>query len=588
MSNVTEIAKLHRALGVFCVAFLMQWIVLSFGSVAQSQELGLQENERLFEQEIRPLLLENCIRCHGEAKQEGGLRLDSESGFFSGGDSGRLIDEDWDESLLLEAVRYAGLEMPPSGKMEPKAIKHFEAWVAAGASWPEETKSLRSENGKITDEDRAWWAFQPFTHASPPALPGESWSMKWSSNPVDHFVSARLEEAELRPAPVASKSQLIRRLYFDLLGVPPSPEEVEAFVADEAPEAWESLVDELLDDLRYGEHWARFWLDLVRYSESDGWNQDAYRPHIWRYRDYVVNSLNADKPYAQFVREQLAGDEIGEDNPEHWIATGFLRLGIYEYNQRDARGHWNDIMNEMTDVAGDVFLGLSMACARCHDHKFDPIPQVDYFKLRAFFEPISWRDDIVAATEQEKVEHATNAEEYEEKSREVQTQIDALLEPYFARKWASTVDKFPLDIQACFHMPVEERTSWQNQMAYLVSRQFLEEGGGPLKALSKEDKAKHEALLKELAAFDSAKPKALPTLMAATDFQGMASPTIVQDDSSRAPVSPGFLVAMDKLKSGQVRRPEHLPFPSTGRRTALAQWIGDANNPLTNRVIVNR
>ncbi len=394
-----------------------------------------------------------------------------------------------------------------------------------------------------------------------------------------------MEARDLTPAPLAESPILIRRLHTNVLGMPPTPQEIDAFVRDNSPLAWESLVDRVLADPRHGEHWARYWLDLVRYSESDGWNQDAYRPHIWRYRDYVVKAFNGDKPYTDFVREQLAGDEMSGDDPEHLAAAGFLRLGIYEYNQRNARGHWNDIMNEMTDVAGDVFLGMSMACARCHDHKFDPIPQKDYFKLRAFFEPVVFRDDLKAATLAERQVYENQLREWEEATAPIRERIAALLKPYEDRKWKSTVDKFPLDIQACFHKPVAERTSWEHQMAYLVGRQYLEEGGGPFKSMNQEDSAKHEALKKELEAFAHLKPKPLPSLMTATDFHGQASPTMIPDKLSESSVSPGFPVALSKEEAEpHVSGSKH----SSGRRTTLAKWIGDPNNPLTPRVIVNR
>ncbi|MCR9295318.1 MAG: PSD1 and planctomycete cytochrome C domain-containing protein [bacterium] len=566
-----------------------------------------------FEKEIRPVLATRCVQCHGAKKQEGGLRLDSLQAMLAGGDSGPAIDmDDPTESLLMEALNYESYEMPPDEQLPQTTIRQFAKWLDAGAKWPDHVGPLRDEAHEVSDSDRQWWAFQPVQHPHPPQLQEDS----WCSNEIDHFVLQRLRDQVMRPAPEADRETLIRRLYFDLIGLPPTPKEIDAFVRDTNANAWEAVVDRLLADERYGEHWARYWLDIVRYSESDGWNQDAYRPDIWRYRDYVVNAFNNDKPYPQFVREQLAGDEIDSDNPEHLVATGFLRLGIYEYNQRDARGHWNDIMNEMTDVTGDVFLGMSMACARCHNHKFDPLPQQDYFRLRAFFEPIVWRDDLVAATQDEKREYERQLDKWNSATAEIQAKIDALLAPYYDKKWKSTVDKFPLDIQACFHMPVEERTSWQHQMAYLVSRQFMEEGGGPLKAMSKEDVAKHEALKKELAAFDDIKPTPLPTLMAATDFSGMLSPTFVQDDPDRAPVSPGFLSVMSHLPLGS-SAVAHVSVPSSthlattaihsttdvaselntiatlrpgtsGRRTRLAEWIGDAGNPLTTRVIVNR
>ena len=314
-------------------------------------------------------------------------------------------------------------------------------------------------------------------------------------------------------APKASRETLLRRVFVTLVGMPPTLEEVEDFLGANPEGAWERQIDALLEDPRYGEHWATMWLDLVRYSDSDGWNQDAYRPHIWRYRDYVVNAFNDDKPYPEFVREQLAGDELDGDDPEHLEAAGYLRLGIYEYNQRDVRNLWNDVLNEITDTTGDVFLGMSVACARCHDHKFDDITQKDYFKLRAFFEPIIWRDDLTASTANEKERYAQQMRKWEAATKAIREEIADLLKPYHERKWKSTVDKFPLDIQACFHKPVDERDSLEHQMAYLVARQFEEEGGGPLKNMKKEDEATYESLKKSLATYDKLKPKPLPPVM---------------------------------------------------------------------------
>ena len=247
------------------------------------------------------------------------------------------------------------------------------------------------------------------------------------------FVYARLAEHGMQNAPQADRNVLVRRLYFDLHGLPPTPDQVQAFVTDDSPDAWEKLIDRLLADDRYGEHWARYWLDLVRFAESDGWNQDAFRPHLWRYRDYVVDSFNNDTPYPVFVRQQLAGDEIQEDDPEHLAAAGYLRLGIYEYNQRDARGQWIDIVNELTDVTSDVFLGIGMACARCHDHKFDPLLQADYFRLQAFFAPLSWRDDLVGATQAEQIAYREQLALWKEATQAIRTQIDSLIKPYHDR-----------------------------------------------------------------------------------------------------------------------------------------------------------
>lgn len=287
-----------------------------------------------FEREVRPVLAGQCIQCHGESKQEGGLRLDSLDGFLQGGDSGpAIVPGKPDESILVDAIHYRGSEMPPTGKLANKQILHIERWIANGAHWPKNGELLRKSEGAITEGDRQWWAFQPLRQPDVPIDPEDA----WSKTPVDRFVWQKLRENKLSPAPMADRAVLLRRLYFDLIGLPPTPAEMDAFLADGSETAIEQVVDRLLEDPRYGEHWARFWLDLVRYSESDGWNLDSYRPAIWKYRDYVVGAFNKDLPYPQFVLDQLAGDESPTDHPDGLIAAGFLRLGVYEYNQRDAR-----------------------------------------------------------------------------------------------------------------------------------------------------------------------------------------------------------------------------------------------------------
>lgn len=562
-------------------------IAVSVLSVTFSQAGDSRKSELIthFENEIRPVLIGQCIKCHSDKKQEGGLRLDTLEGFLKGGDSGpALVPGNPEESVLMEALHYDGLEMPPTGKLPEKTILQFQRWIADGAVWPTIDKPLRPAERSVSDADRQWWAFVPVNKTEPPTDSRDV----WSRNSIDRFVWKGLADHEMEPAPTADDTTLIRRLYFDLIGLPPSPAEIDAFLSDESPDAIEQVVDRLLADSRYGEHWARFWLDLVRYAESDGWNKDDYRPHLWKYRDYIVAAFNKDLPYPKFVMDQLAGDEYPERDPDGLIAAGFLRLGIYEYNQRDARGQWNDIMNEMTDVAGDVFLGMSMSCARCHFHKFDPIPQTDYFKLRAFFEPVCWRDDLDAATDSEREEYQEKLAEWEKATQSIREQLAAILAPYEKRKWTSTSEKFPIEIQACFNMPTHERTSWQEQMAYLVARQYLEEDGGPYKKLNKEDAEKRDSLQKELSAFDHLKPAPLREVMTVTDFPGLTSPTTIPDDPRRQSIPPGFLDVL----STNADLPSATSVPvkegSSGRRTALAKWIGDARNPLTTRVIVNR
>src|SRR3569623_624674 len=286
------------ALGVFAAS----------SAIANEPEPSREQAE-FFEKQVRPLLAQRCFKCHGSEQQKGGLRLDHISTLLSGGDSGpALVRGKPEESLLSEAINYQSLEMPPDGRLSDAEIEIFTRWVRGGAPWPNADKSPTPTiaAGKITEEDRRWWAFQPVRSPTLPPVDDRG----WTKNEIDRFVFQKLAEAGLKPAPEADRKTLARRVYFDLTGLPPSPAEVQAFVNDTAPNAYERLVDRLLASPAYGQRWARHWLDLVRYADSDGYRADDYRPHAWRYRDYVNRAFNNDKPYGRVVQEQLGGDEL--------------------------------------------------------------------------------------------------------------------------------------------------------------------------------------------------------------------------------------------------------------------------------------
>ena len=562
-------------LEMLCVALLLG-AAAGEDADAQSAAEATSEQVRYFESHVRPLLAENCVACHGAKKQEGGLRLDSRASMVAGGDSGPAIDfDDWSDSLILSAVRYESFEMPPKGPLVDDQIRHLAVWIQQGATWPSHAAPIRPAQGQITDQDREWWAFRPVERVTPPTLIADA----TDANEVDAFIHARLRARQLRPAAAADRTQLIRRLYLNIIGLPPRPEDVDAFLSDSSPNAYERVVDQLLRDPRYGEHWAAFWLDVVRYAESDGWNKDSYRPDAWRYRDYVVNAFNSDLPFPQFVREQLAGDELDTPTPDSLAATGFLRLGIFEYNQRNARQHWTDIVNEMTDVTGDVFFGLGMACARCHDHKYDPILQHDYFRLRAFFAPLLFDDEATYANAETRLAFKNKQQRWLDATQDIRRQIEAIERPYKVRKRSATVDKFPLDIQASYFKDPDHRSSWDQQMFYLVDRQFYEEGADPLAKMSAEDKQRHEELWARLDALQDLEPRPLPKLMAVRNHSGAVAPTQVPD--SATVIEPGFLAVLesDSIEPSATQRKP---------RTALADWIVSPENPLTARVIVNR
>ena len=353
------------------------------------------EDVRFFESKVRPVLVEQCLKCHGPDKQKGGLRLDARAAALTGGEQGAaVVPGKPDESLLVTAVRHDDdlLKMPPSKKLTPEQVSDLTRWVTMGAPWPGSsneapvaTSTIRKQGYQITDKDRAHWAFRPVERPAVPT-PRDPGKVK---NPVDAFILAGLDAKGLRPNPPASKVELIRRAYYDLTGLPPTPAEVDAFVNDPAPDAYEALVDRLLDSPRYGEKWGRHWLDLVRFAETNSFERDNPKPSAWRYRDYVIRSFNRDKPYDRFVREQLAGDEIAPGDPEALTATGFYRLGIWDDEPADREQARYDGFDDIVATTGQVFLGLTVDCARCHDHKIDPIPQKDYYKLVSFFRNVN-------------------------------------------------------------------------------------------------------------------------------------------------------------------------------------------------------
>jgi len=350
------------------------------------------EQVQFFENRIRPTLATHCTKCHGAEKQKGGLRIDSRSAMIEGGDSGAaVVPGKPEESLLVAAINHAddGPQMPPSKKLQPREIADLTQWVKMGAPWPGAEKEApstapRRTEFKISDTDRAHWAFQPIRASSVPAVKDQS----WVANPIDAFILARLEQKGLHPNPPASKRELIRRAYYDLTGLPPTPAEVAAFEADNSPRAYEDLIDWLLASARYGEKWGRAWLDLVRFAETNSYERDNPKPNAWRYRDYVIRSFNNDKPYDRFVREQIAGDELPDRNNDSVIATGFYRLGIWDDEPTDPLQARYDSLDDIVATTGQVFLGLTVDCARCHDHKLDPIPQKDYYRLLSFFQNV--------------------------------------------------------------------------------------------------------------------------------------------------------------------------------------------------------
>jgi len=543
-------------------------------------------DDEFFNKRILPILSQKCFACHShEAKKsKGGLVLDSHSGMLAGGDSGpAIVLGNPEKSKLIEAISYANpdFKMPPKEKLSPQEIADFSTWVKSGAKWPSnKNTTAKRVAGKITEEDRQWWAFQPVTNKPAPNSGGS-----WAKNSIDHFISEKHSQNKLHPAPEADKRVLVRRLYFDLTGLPPSPSEVDSFINDQSPNAYESMVDQLLNSQHYGERAARFWLDLVRYAESDGYRLDEYRPQAWLYRDYVIKSFNTDKPYDLFIKEQIAGDELFQDNPDALIATGYLRHWIYEYNQRDVRTQWNIILDDLTDTTSDVFMGMGLQCARCHDHKFDPILQKDYFRLRAFFSGVLPLENIAVGTKEEKATYQVKLKAWEDKTESLRKEISAIENPSIRSAEEGAITKFPSDIQAMMRKKPSDRTTLEHQLAELSYRQALYEFQRIETHIKKNDKDKYLALKKQLSAFDNLKPEPLPKPLIVKDVGTIAAETTIPKKGSTN-IEPGFLTILDE-KPALINPPLN-GLKSSGRRSTLANWIADKNNPLTSRVMVNR
>ena len=438
---------------------------------------------------------------------------------------------------------------------------------------------------RFTSEQRSYWAFQPVASPKVPSVRDG----RWVRNPIDAFILSGLEAKGLRPSAPADRVTLLRRVTLDLTGLPPTTDEVEAFLKDSSPQAYEKVVDRLLQSPRYGERWARHWLDLARYAESEGFKSDETRPNIWRYRDYVIRSFNQDKPYDRFVREQIAGDELWPGDLEARLATAFNRHYPDESNARNLLQRRQEILNDITDTVGAVFTGLTFGCARCHDHKFDPILQADYYRLQAFFANTRAADDVLLTTPGALEGYQKRLAVWEEKTRDVRSAMNALLEPRRKDIVDELFVKYPPEIQAAIIKPDAERTPIEWQMFYKAKPYLNPDAEEVAKTLKGDARDRHATLKAELEKFAEWHPGELPVGVAMVDANRTAPKTHVLSvgvyDAPLQEVEPGFLTILNPAPA-KIEPPRGQD--STGRRAALANWLADPQNPLPARVMVNR
>ncbi|MFN0120341.1 MAG: DUF1549 and DUF1553 domain-containing protein [Blastocatellia bacterium] len=447
----------------------------------------------------------------------------------------------------------------------------------------------------FTAKQRNYWAYQK---VQKPAVPGIADRSRVKS-PVDNFILAKLDAKGLTLAAPADKITLLRRATFDLTGLPPTPAEVQAFLADKSPRAFAKVVDRLLASPQYGEKWARHWLDLARYAESEGFKADETRPNAWRYRDYVIRSFNTDKPYDRFIKEQIAGDELWPNDPEALVATAFNRHYPDESNARNLMQRRQEILNDITDTIGSVFLATTVGCAKCHDHKYDPILQKDYYRLQSFFAATRAKDDYVLVPAREQAEYKQKRARWEEQTRELRREIDEIEAPAIRAIYLDNFEKYPAEIQAAINMAPEKRDSMQwlmyHKSQWLLNQHVDEDGKGIASRLKGDTKKRREELRRQLAAFDASKPAPLPVGSGMGDISAAPAHHVLGGgvyDAPKQEIAPGFPTLFDpnpatitpvrcEDNGGGARE-------STGRRTALATWLASADNPLTARVMVNR
>ncbi len=512
--------------------------------------------EEFFESKVRPLLVDQCLDCHGREKSKGGLRLDSRGAMLKGAESGPVVIPGKPESSpLITAIRYEGdIQMPPKGKLKDHEIAVLTEWVKRGAVWPIERPDTAkgavasaalspppvppSSTFKLTQANRSFWSFQPVQSPRAPAVNDRA----WPRSDIDRFILKKLEENNLAPAPAAEKAVLIRRAYFDLIGLPPSPADVAAFAADRAPAAFEKVVDALLASPQYGERWGRHWLDVARYGEDQAHSfQPRLYPYGYRYRDWVVRALNRDLPYDRFVLEQVAGDLLdGPDRAQRLAALGFLSCGPVYYGDSERHDQYADRI----DTLCRGFLGLTVACARCHDHKYDPIPTTDYYALEGVF----------ASTE------------YIEVPAVPQQQVDAY------KAAAAAIAAKEKEITAFLKAEAERlKLKVQNNQFKPVERMLSDDAKKKLAA----ERARLETLKK------NAPPKfpVIHTLGEAS--QAKDAPILIRGN----PATPGAKVPRRFLT---VLEGEQTKFTCGSGRLELARAIASPANPLTARVMANR
>ncbi len=561
-----------------------------------------------FVRDIQPILAQHCWKCHGPDKQQGGLRLDVRESALKGGDSEEPavvpLHAGQSRLILLITSKDENERMPPEGEpLSATQIEKLRRWIDGGAVWPESGEPAAAARTElvVTDDDRNHWSFRPLPSVTPPDVRDEA----WVRTPVDRFIRFALEAKGLSPNPPADPRALLRRVYFDLVGLPPAPEDIDAFLAV-AHRNPGSAFGQLLASRHYGERWARHWLDVARYADSNGMEADHDRPHAYRYRDFVIRALNDDMPFDQFVRWQLAGDELAPDIPDAIAATGFIVAGVSEVlnvpmEEEKLRLRANEL-DDMVSTTGQALLGLTLGCCRCHDHKYDPIPTRDYYRLMRVFNggdrtdvPLAAPD--VAREHQEKL--AAWQADYDAAAKRRDAWLKEARQPFAESLRAARIDKLPLDAAEKQLLKEQRESGDAKKLANRFKQELTISDADYVAALPEAEQARWRELDADLQRVSQRKPAALPLAFAFADVAAEPRETWFFERGDflarNEKMDLGFLTVLTRGKTADeywaTARQHRLRDDSTQQRRALAEWITDLEHgagPLLARVMVNR
>ncbi|MCA9151496.1 MAG: PSD1 domain-containing protein, partial [Planctomycetales bacterium] len=570
--------------------------VQSCSELVVAQELDAEGIE-FFESRIRPVLVEHCYQCHSPEMKapKGELRVDSRDLLRQGGESGHaVVPGRAEESLILSALKYEMFEMPPAGKLGDQIIEDFQTWIEMGAPDPRGEPTPRSSTRPPLDIEsgQKFWAFQPLLAPNVPQVDD-----KWAYNDIDRLLLAAQHEAHVAHVADAEPAQLLRRVYFDLIGLPPSPDEISAFVRAPTQEAYQAVVDRLLESSHFGERWGRHWLDIVRYAESTGKTRNFPFPFAWRYRDYVIESLNADVPYDRFLKEQIAGDLLpaatAAERERQLVATGFLALGAVDLNERNRETYRMDVVGDQIDVLCRSVMGLTVGCARCHDHKFDPIPTRDYYALAGIFRST---DTLNGYLPQRRNNYGADGSRYlklpvDGEDFRVAMQDDepagAEVDPVEWRRLRQRVNNERQTLRALEEQVVQansaggERRTEPERRRLVQQRQLVQRLQRDLQAMRRKMEATVEAAQMQ----DTGSQKLTgPLAMGVRDLRRIGDSPLYEGGDIERPadsVPRGFLQVVHVDQSV-------VPTSAQSGRLELAEWLTQPDHPLTSRVMVNR